>query len=60
MKVSASVKVMCRNCRVIRRNGSVRIICSSVIVMCINWSVILRNCSVRIICSDKRNKQRQG
>ena len=28
MKVSASVKVMCRNCRVIRRHGSVRIICS--------------------------------
>ena len=28
MKVSASVKIMCRNCRVIRRNGNVRIICS--------------------------------
>ena len=27
MKVSASVKVMCRNCRVIRRHGSVRIEC---------------------------------
>ena len=28
MKVRASVKKMCRNCRVIRRNGSVRVICS--------------------------------
>ncbi|MCB1647119.1 MAG: 50S ribosomal protein L36 [Pseudomonadales bacterium] len=28
MKVRASVKKMCRNCRVIRRKGSVRIICS--------------------------------
>ena len=28
MKVSASVNVMCRIWRVIRRNGSVRIICS--------------------------------
>lgn len=27
MKVSASIKKMCRNCRVIRRNGSVRVIC---------------------------------
>ena len=29
MKVRASVKKMCRNCKVIRRNGSVRVICSS-------------------------------
>ncbi|MDM8545921.1 50S ribosomal protein L36 [Candidatus Venteria ishoeyi] len=28
MKVRASVKKMCRNCRIIRRNGSVRVICS--------------------------------
>ncbi|MDG2072942.1 MAG: 50S ribosomal protein L36 [Pseudomonadales bacterium] len=28
MKVRASVKKMCRNCRVIRRKGSVRVICS--------------------------------
>lgn len=28
MKVSASVKKMCRNCRIIRRNGSVRVICT--------------------------------
>ncbi|NIR32200.1 MAG: 50S ribosomal protein L36 [Gammaproteobacteria bacterium] len=28
MKVRASVKKMCRNCRVIRRRGKVRIICS--------------------------------
>jgi large subunit ribosomal protein L36 len=27
MKVRASVKKMCRNCKVIRRNGSVRVIC---------------------------------
>ncbi|MDE0988462.1 MAG: 50S ribosomal protein L36 [Pseudomonadales bacterium] len=28
MKVRASVKKMCRNCRVIRRKGVVRIICA--------------------------------
>ncbi len=28
MKVQASVKRMCRNCKVIRRNGVVRVICS--------------------------------
>ncbi|TJY63150.1 50S ribosomal protein L36 [Sinimarinibacterium sp. CAU 1509] len=28
MKVRASVKKMCRNCKVIRRAGVVRIICS--------------------------------
>ncbi|MBI2969319.1 MAG: 50S ribosomal protein L36 [Gammaproteobacteria bacterium] len=28
MKVRASVKKMCRNCRVIRRRGVVRVICS--------------------------------
>jgi large subunit ribosomal protein L36 len=28
MKVRASVKKMCRNCRVIRRHGVLRIICS--------------------------------
>ncbi|ADC63259.1 MULTISPECIES: 50S ribosomal protein L36 [Chromatiaceae] len=28
MKVRASVKKLCRNCRIIRRNGSVRVICS--------------------------------
>ncbi|MEX2353690.1 MAG: 50S ribosomal protein L36 [Gammaproteobacteria bacterium] len=28
MKVRASVKKMCRHCRVIRRNRTVRIICS--------------------------------
>ena len=28
MKVRASVKKMCRNCRVVRRKGVVRIICS--------------------------------
>jgi len=27
MKVRASVKKMCRNCRLIKRNGSLRIIC---------------------------------
>jgi large subunit ribosomal protein L36 len=27
MKVRASVKKMCRNCKIIRRNGSVRVIC---------------------------------
>jgi large subunit ribosomal protein L36 len=29
MKVRASVKKMCRNCKIIRRNGSVRVICAS-------------------------------
>ncbi|MFM9911981.1 MAG: 50S ribosomal protein L36 [Methylophilaceae bacterium] len=28
MKVRPSVKVMCRNCKVIRRHGVVRVICS--------------------------------
>jgi large subunit ribosomal protein L36 len=28
MKVRASVKKMCRNCKTIRRNGAVRVICS--------------------------------
>ena len=29
MKVRASVKKMCRNCKVVRRNGVVSVICSS-------------------------------
>lgn len=29
MKVLASVKRLCRNCKVIRRNGVVRVICSN-------------------------------
>jgi len=29
MKVRASVKKMCRNCKVIRRNGVVRVICKN-------------------------------
>ena len=28
MKVRASVKKMCRNCRIIRRRGTVRVICT--------------------------------
>ncbi|MBF0134717.1 MAG: 50S ribosomal protein L36 [Magnetococcus sp. DMHC-1] len=28
MKVRASVKVMCKDCKVIRRKGVVRVICS--------------------------------
>ena len=28
MKVRASVKKMCRNCKIIRRNGVVRVICT--------------------------------
>ncbi|MDH5691757.1 MAG: 50S ribosomal protein L36 [Gammaproteobacteria bacterium] len=28
MKVRASVKCMCRNCRIIKRKGVVRVICS--------------------------------
>ena len=28
MKVSASVKKICRNCKVIKRKGVVRVICS--------------------------------
>jgi len=27
MKVCASVKKICRNCKIIKRNGSVRVIC---------------------------------
>ncbi|MBB1487284.1 50S ribosomal protein L36 [Oceanospirillum sediminis] len=29
MKVRASVKKICRNCKIIRRRGSVRVICAS-------------------------------
>jgi len=29
MKVQASVKKICRNCKVIRRKGVVRVICSA-------------------------------
>ncbi|MFA6815651.1 MAG: 50S ribosomal protein L36 [Lentisphaeria bacterium] len=29
MKVRASVKRMCNNCRVVRRNGVVRVICKN-------------------------------
>ncbi|MFC2165516.1 50S ribosomal protein L36 [Acidobacteriota bacterium] len=29
MKVRASVKRMCRNCRIIRRKGILRVICSN-------------------------------
>jgi large subunit ribosomal protein L36 len=29
MKVQASVKKICRNCRVIRRKGAVRVICKN-------------------------------
>ncbi|MDZ7735496.1 MAG: 50S ribosomal protein L36 [Gammaproteobacteria bacterium] len=29
MKVMASVKKICRNCRIIRRRGAVRVICSN-------------------------------
>ncbi|MGA8262141.1 MAG: 50S ribosomal protein L36 [Arenicellales bacterium] len=28
MKVRASVRKICRNCKIIRRNGQVRVICS--------------------------------
>jgi large subunit ribosomal protein L36 len=28
MKVAASVKKMCRNCKIIRRKGVVRVICT--------------------------------
>ncbi|RUM76430.1 MAG: 50S ribosomal protein L36, partial [Sulfurovum sp.] len=28
MKVRASVKKMCRNCRIVKRKGVVRVICS--------------------------------
>ncbi|AVJ56489.1 50S ribosomal protein L36 [Idiomarina sp. OT37-5b] len=28
MKVRASVKKICRNCKIIKRNGVVRVICS--------------------------------
>ncbi len=30
MKVRASVKKICRKCKIIRRNGQVRVICSDV------------------------------
>lgn len=29
MKVRASVKKICRNCKIVRRKGVVRVICSS-------------------------------
>ena len=29
MKVAASVKKMCRNCKIIRRKGVVRVICTA-------------------------------
>ncbi|WP_082117346.1 50S ribosomal protein L36 [Spongiibacter sp. IMCC21906] len=29
MKVRASVKAMCRNCKIVRRKGVVRVICSA-------------------------------
>ncbi|MDA0680869.1 MAG: 50S ribosomal protein L36 [Proteobacteria bacterium] len=29
MKVRASVRKMCRNCKIVRRSGVVRVICSS-------------------------------
>ena len=29
MKVLASVKKICRNCKIIRRNGVVRVICTA-------------------------------
>ncbi|RJS94010.1 50S ribosomal protein L36 [Salinisphaera sp. Q1T1-3] len=29
MKVRASVKKICRNCKIIRRNGAVMVICST-------------------------------
>ena len=29
MRVSASVKTICRNCKIIRRKGVVRVICTS-------------------------------
>lgn len=29
MKVRASVKKVCRNCKVVRRKGTVRVICSA-------------------------------
>ncbi|MFC2142504.1 50S ribosomal protein L36 [Acidobacteriota bacterium] len=29
MKVRASIKRMCRNCRIIKRNGTLRVICSN-------------------------------
>ncbi len=29
MKVGASVKRICKNCKIVRRNGVVRVICSS-------------------------------
>ncbi len=29
MKVRASVKKICRNCKIIKRNGTVRVICST-------------------------------
>jgi len=28
MKVSASVKRICRNCKIVKRRGTVRVICS--------------------------------
>ncbi|MEE9389692.1 MAG: 50S ribosomal protein L36 [Candidatus Aminicenantaceae bacterium] len=29
MKVRASIKKMCRNCRIVKRKGNLRVICSN-------------------------------
>ncbi len=29
MKVRASVRKMCRNCKIVRRNGVIRVICTA-------------------------------
>lgn len=46
MKVNASVRRICKNCRIVRRNKRVR--------------KGGRNGTLYVICSDKRHKQRQG
>ena len=51
MKVRTSVKPICDKCKVIKRNGIIRID---------KCKVIKRNGIIRIICSNPKHKQRQG
>ena len=48
MKVRSSVKPICDKCKVIKRKGSIRIICEN------------PKGKIRIICENPKHKQRQG
>ena len=52
MKIKASIKPRCENCKIIRRKGVLR---------CENCKIIRRKGVLRIICSkNPRHKQKQG